>query len=67
MSEKELIDEKLIRNLKDRERYANSEEVRRKNAYKRSKSEAKRFVIKIGVESDLKDLKTLLDKRLKEF
>lgn len=67
MSEKELIDERLIRNLKDRERYANSEEIRRKNAYKRSKSEAKRFVTKLGIEEDLKDLKTLLDKRLKEF
>lgn len=67
MSEKELIDERLIRNLKDRERYANSEEFRRKNAYKRSKSEAKRFVTKLGIEEDLKDLKALLDKRLKEF
>ena len=64
MTEKELKDKRLIRNVKDRERYANSEEFRRKNAYKRSKSEAKRFVTKLGLEEDLRDLKTLLDKRL---
>lgn len=67
MSEKELQEKRLIRNIKDRERYSQSEEVRRKNAYKRSKSEAKRFVSKLGVEEDLKDLKALLDKRLEEF
>lgn len=67
MSENEIEKIKEIRNIKDRLRYSQSEEVRRKNVYKRSKSEAKRFVIKIGIESDLKDLKTLLDKRLKEF
>lgn len=67
MTEKELKDKRLIRNVKDRERYANSEEFRRKNAYKRSKSEAKRFVTKLGLEEDLRDLKTLLDKRLEEF
>ena len=67
MSEQELQDERLMRNLKDRERYANSEEFRRKKAYKRSKSEAKRFVTKLGIEQDLKDLKALLDKRLEEF
>ena len=67
MSEKELQEKRLIRNIKDRERYSQSEEVRRKNAYKRSKSEAKRFVSKLGVEEDLKDLKALLDKRLEAF
>ena len=67
MSENEIEKIKEIRNIKDRLRYSQSEEVRRKNVYKRSKSEAKRFVIKIGLESDLKDFKTLLDKRLKEF
>ena len=67
MTEKELKDKRLIRNVKDRERYENSEEFRRKNAYKRSKSEAKRFVTKLGLEEDLRDLKTLLDKRLEEF
>lgn len=67
MSGQEMQDERLMRNLKDRERYANSEEFRRKNAYKRSKSEAKRFVTKLGIEQDLIDLKALLDKRLKEF
>lgn len=64
MTEKEV---KNLRNIKDRERYANDEEVRKKNAYRRSKSEAKRFVVKLGVEKDLKDLQTLLEKRLKEF
>lgn len=67
MSEKEVKDIKKLRNAKDRERYANSEEFRRKNAYKRSKSEAKRFITKLGTEEDLKDLKALLDKRLEEF
>ena len=67
MTEKDLHDKRKMRNVKDRERYANSEEFRKKNAYKRSKSEAKRFVTKLGIEEDLKDLKTLLDKRLKEF
>ena len=67
MSEKELKDKRLMRNVKDRERYANSEEFRKKNTYKRSKSEAKRFVTKLGLEEDLKDLKALLDKRLEEF
>jgi hypothetical protein len=64
MTEKEV---KKLRNIKDRERYANDEEVRKKNAYRRSKSEAKRFVVKLGTEKDLKDLQTLLEKRLKEF
>ena len=67
MNEKELQKAKEIRNTKDRERYDNDEEVRKKNAYRRSKSEAKRFVVKLGVEKDLKDLQTLLEKRLKEF
>nr|DAN81566.1 MAG TPA: hypothetical protein [Caudoviricetes sp.] len=67
MTEKEIKDKRLMRNVKDRERYANSEEFRKKNAYKRSKTEAKRFVTKLGVEQDLIDLKALLDKRLKEF
>lgn len=67
MSEKELKDKRLMRNVKDRERYANSEDFRKKNAYKRSKSEAKRFVTKLGIVEDLKDLKALLDKRLEEF
>ena len=67
MSEKDIEKAKEIRNIKDRLRYSQNEEVRRKNAYKRSKSEAKRFVIKIGIEEDLKELKILLDKRLKEF
>lgn len=67
MTEKEIKKSKEIRNIKDRKRYANNEEVRKKNAYRRSKSEAKRFVVKLGIEKDLKDLKTLLDKRLKGF
>ena len=67
MSEKEIKKSKEIRNTKDRERYSLNEEVRRKNAYRRSKSEAKRFVVKLGIKKDLKDLKTLLDKRLKDF
>ena len=67
MCEKKLQDKRLMRNIKDRERYANNEDFRKKNAYKRSKSEAKRFVTKLGIEEDLKDLKTLLDKRLEEF
>ena len=67
MSEKELQKAKEIRNTKDRERYSLNEEVRRKNAYRRSKSEAKRFVVKLGIEKDLKDLQTLLEKRLKDF
>ena len=64
MSEK---DNKKIRNIKDRERYAQSEDVRIRNNYKRAKYEAKKFVTKLGIEKDLKDLKALLDKRLKEF
>lgn len=64
MTEKEVKD---LRNIKDRERYANNEDVRKKNSYRRSKSEAKRFVVKLGIEKDLKDLQTLLEKRLKEF
>ena len=67
MSEKEIKDKRLMRNVKDRQRYAIDEDFRRKNAYKRSKSEAKRFVTKLGIKEDLKDLKTLLDKRLEEF
>lgn len=67
MSKKEIQKAKEIRNIKDRLRYSQSEEVRKKNAYKRSKSEAKRFVTKLGIEEDLKDLKILLDKRLEEF
>lgn len=67
MSEKEIKKSKEIRNTKDRERYSLNEEVRRKNAYRRSKSEAKRFVVKLGIQKDLEDLQTLLKKRLKEF
>lgn len=67
MSEKEIKKSKEIRNTKDRERYANNEDVRKKNSYRRSKSEAKRFVVKLGIEKDLKDLQTLLEKRLKDF
>lgn len=64
MSEK---DAKKLRNIKDRERYSNNEDVRKKNAYRRSKSEAKKFVTKLGEKNDLQDLQTLLEKRLKEF
>lgn len=67
MTEKEKEKNKEIRNIKDRERYAKSEEVRKKNAYRRSKSEAKRFVLKIGNIEDLKALSILLNERLKEF
>ena len=67
MSEQELQDKRLMRNVKSRERYAASEDVRIKNNYRRAKYEAKKFVTKLGVECDLKELKTLLDKRLNEF
>lgn len=67
MSEQELQDKRLMRNVKSRELYAKNEETRIKNSYRRAKYEAKKFVTKLGVEEDLKDLKTLLDKRLKEF
>lgn len=67
MSEKEVQKAKEIRNFKDRERYSLNEEVRRKNAYRRSKSEAKKFVTKLGEKNDLQDLQTLLEKRLKDF
>lgn len=67
MSEQELQDKRLMRNVKSRELYAKNEDTRIKNNYRRAKYEAKKFVTKLGIEEDLKDLKTLLDKRLKEF
>lgn len=67
MSEQELQDKRLMRNVKSRELYAKNEETRIKNSYRRAKYEAKKFVTKLGIEEDLKDLKALLDKRLKEF
>lgn len=67
MSEQELQDKRLMRNVKSRERYAASEDTRIKNNYRRAKYEAKKFVTKLGIEEDLQDLKVLLDKRLKEF
>ncbi len=67
MSEKEIQDKRLMRNVKSRVRYAQNEDTRIKNSYRRAKYEAKKFVTKLGIEEDLKDLKTLLDKRLKEF
>lgn len=67
MSEKEIQDKRLMRNVKSRERYAQNEDTRIKNSYRRAKYEAKKFITKLGIEEDLQDLKVLLDKRLKEF
>lgn len=63
MTEDDKLEEKRIRNLKDRERYANNSEAKAKKKYRTYKSMAYSF-IDIAKEGHLEELLGLLKNKL---
>lgn len=66
MTEKEIKKAKKIRNIKDRERYQNNEESRKKTIYRRGKSATFKF-LEIANQEHLTEIKEIVDKKLKNF
>lgn len=63
--EKELQKAKEIRNTKDRTRYAENEESRQKTIYRRGKSATFKF-LEIAKQEHLKEIKEIVEKKLKK-
>lgn len=63
LTEEDKLEEKRIRNLKDRERYANDNEAKEKKKYRTYKSMAFSF-IDMAKEEHLEELQRLLTNKL---
>lgn len=62
MSEKEIKDNKKIRNSKDRERYLSNEKSRELKQYTNRKSTARNFLLKYIKDEDKQEFKEILKK-----
>ena len=67
MSEKEIQDNKKIRNSKDRERYLNNEKSRELKQYTNIKSTARNFLLKYIKEEDKEEFINILKKLKKNY
>ena len=67
MSEKEIQDNKKIRNSKDRERYLNNEKSRELKQYTNRKSTARNFLLKYIKEEDKEEFINILKKLKKNY
>lgn len=62
MNEKEIKDNKKIRNSKDRERYLSNEKSRELKQYTNRKSTARNFLLKYIKDEDKQEFKEILKK-----
>ncbi|AXI27273.1 hypothetical protein CG018_07585 [Gemella sp. ND 6198] len=62
MTEQDKQKMREIRNIKDRERYANSEELRREKQYKNKKNTARAYLTRHIREEDKEEFRNILKK-----